>query len=329
MKKTIITAALSAGIASLLATSALAHAGFSVAEAQADGYYNGELRIPHGCDGKATTEVSVKIPEGFINAKPKVKTGWKVEIIKGDYQKTYELHGKKVSSGALEFRWTGGEIPDDMFDGFEISGKLSGVEAGASLPFVTTQKCGQDASVTWGDIPAAGQNPHDLEHPVPAIAVIAAEGGHAHGHDAMAMAMPAEEGAGKIGDIALSGGFLKGMLPGQPVGGGFVTLANGGTADDRLVSVSTPGADHVEMHEMTMENDVMKMRKLADGIPVAAGSTVELKPGGLHLMFMGVAKPFREGDKVKVTFTFEKAGAVELTLPVVDPAKVKAGHQHN
>ena len=137
-------------------------------------------------------------------------------------------------------------------------------------------------------------------------------------------------GSAMAGDLSLSGGFLKGMLPGQAVGGGFVTIVNGGAADDRLVSVASPAADHVEIHEMTMENDVMKMRPLKDGVPVAAGATVELTPGGLHLMFMGVKTPFHEGDSVPVTLTFEKAGAVEVTFPVVDPAKVKAGaHKHN
>lgn len=324
MKNMLFSAAASAALL-LSGTAALAHASFSVGEAPADSYYTGELRIPHGCDGKATNEVSVKIPEGFINAKPKLKPGWKIEIVKGDYQKTYELHGKKVTSGALEIRWTGGEIPDDMFDGFEITGKLSGLEPGASLPFVTTQKCGADGSVSWSDIPKEGQNAHDLEHPAPMITVVAAGEGHGHGHGGMAM----EQGSGKAGDLALSGGFLKGMLSGQAVGGGFVTIANTGAADDRLVSASSPVADHVEIHEMTMENDVMKMRPLSDGLPVAAGATVEMKPGGLHLMFMGVKAPFKEGDTVPVTLTFEKAGAVEINFPVVDPSKVKAGgHMH-
>lgn len=324
MKNSVVAAAASAAFV-LSASSAFAHASFSVPETPAESYYTGELRIPHGCDGKATNEVWVKIPEGFINAKPKLKPGWKVEIIKGDYQKAYELHGKKVTSGALEIHWTGGEIPDDMFDGFEISGKIAGVEAGASLPFVTTQKCGADGSVTWSDIAKEGQNPHDLEHPAPAIAIVAAAEGHGHDH----MQMAAAGGEGKVGDIQLSGGMLKGMLPGQAVGGGFVTITNGGASDDRLVSATSTVADHVEIHEMSMENDVMKMRQVKDGLAIAAGATVELKPGGYHFMFMGVKAPFKAGDTVPVTLTFEKAGAVEIQFPVVDPSTMKAGgHKH-
>src|SRR3546814_19094022 len=80
------------------------------------------------------------------------------------------------------------------------------------------------------------------------------------------------------------------MLPGQPVGGGFVTIRNGGSEDDVLVSISSPAAQVVELHEMAMEGEVMKMRKLEAGIPVPAGQAVELKPGGLHMMFMQVKR---------------------------------------
>lgn len=71
-----------------------------------------------------------------------------------------------------------------------------------------------------------------------------------------------------------------------------------------------------------MVGDVMKMRQLKDGIPVPAGATVELKPGGLHLMFMDVKELLVEGGRVSVKLTFEKAGTVELLLPV-GPAKGK------
>lgn len=148
------------------------------------------------------------------------------------------------------------------------------------------------------------------------------------GGEAASADMP-EMQAVKTGTLALEHGYLKGMLPGQAVAGGYVTITNGGNGDDRLVSVSSPVADHVEIHEMTMENDIMKMRQLKDGVPLPAGQTVALSAGGMHLMFMGVKTPVRTGDSVKVTFTFEKAGAVDAVLPVVDPRKAAGGgHQH-
>lgn len=129
-----------------------------------------------------------------------------------------------------------------------------------------------------------------------------------------------------VANMELSNGMVKGMLPGQAVGGGFITLTNEGKEDDRLISAATPNADHVEIHEMTMENDVMKMRQLKDGLPIKAGETVELMPGGFHLMFFGVKAPFRAGETVPVTLTFEKAGKVDVSLPVIDPSKFTKGH---
>lgn len=126
-----------------------------------------------------------------------------------------------------------------------------------------------------------------------------------------------------VGDIHLSGHWIRAMLPGQKVAGGFVTITNKGGAEDRLVSVSTPMAGRAEIHEMSIVDDVMTMRPLADGLPLPAGETVELKPGSYHLMFMAVEEPFKEGGMVPVVLTFEKAGNVELMLPVM-PAGTKA-----
>ncbi|KQR69425.1 hypothetical protein ASG25_11120 [Rhizobium sp. Leaf384] len=117
------------------------------------------------------------------------------------------------------------------------------------------------------------------------------------------------------GALTLSGGGAKPMPPGAKVGGGGLTIGNAGPSDDRLVSVESPAAGRVELHEMTMENDVMRMRKL-DGIPVPAGQTVTLAGNGLHLMFMDVVKPFRQGDAIPLTLHFQNAGAVAYTLPV-------------
>lgn len=131
------------------------------------------------------------------------------------------------------------------------------------------------------------------------------------------MTIPAGGEVVGVGDLEISGGFAKAMLPGQPVGGGFLTVKNKGSSDDRLVSVTSPNADEVQLHEMAMTDNVMKMRELKDGIAVPAGQTVTLAPGGLHLMFQKVKTPFKQGDKVPVTLSFEKAGKVDLVLNVL------------
>lgn len=136
----------------------------------------------------------------------------------------------------------------------------------------------------------------------------------------------AQEAPTKLADLEVTGAFTKAMLPGQPVGGGYFTIKNNGKSDDMLVSVSSPVAGTVEMHEMAMQGEVMKMRRLDTGIAIPAGKTVELTPGGLHLMFIKVKEPFKQGGKVPVTLTFERAGKVDITLPV--EAAGPAGHEH-
>lgn len=119
-----------------------------------------------------------------------------------------------------------------------------------------------------------------------------------------------------LGDLTIADGFTRAMPNGARSGGGFLTITNAGGQVDRLISVSSPNAAMVELHEMRMENDRMIMRPQADGIVIPAGETVMLKPGGLHIMFMQVTTPFVEGETVPVTLTFEKAGAVDVMLPV-------------
>ncbi|MFB9953231.1 copper chaperone PCu(A)C [Rhizobium puerariae] len=276
------------------------------------------LQVPHGCDGKATTEVQIKLPEGFVFAKPQPKPGWDLEVIQGDYAKTYDNHGKPVTSGPVEIRWKNGDLPDAYYDTFVIQGKVSGVAAGKALAFPATQLCGTEGKVAWDQVAEEGTDPHSLKSPAPTLTVAAKSGGGHGDHAGMAMggASAAHDAVVKIGELEITGAFTKAMLPGQPVGGGYFIIKNNGQKDDMLVSAASPIAGAVELHEMAMQGEVMKMRKLETGIAIPAGKSVELKPGGLHMMFMKVAEPFKEGGKVPVTLNFEKAGKVDLTLEV-------------
>ncbi|MGO8100099.1 DUF1775 domain-containing protein [Rhizobium leguminosarum] len=314
------------GLAALLSVTALAsaeaHVTFLDREAKQESTILAALQVPHGCDGKATTEVRVKLPEGFVFAKPQPKAGWELEVIKGDYQKTYDNHGDKVKTGAIEVRWKNGNLSDDFYDTFVIQGKVSGVEAGTSLAFPVTQMCG-DTVAAWDQVAKEGGDAHGMKSPAPLLKVVAGED-HGHDHDDMAgMDMSGIGGAAlagetvKAGDLEVSGGFAKAMLPGQPVGGGFFTVKNNGQVDDRLVSVSSPAAGEVQIHEMVTKDNVMRMRQLKDGIAIGAGETVKLEPGNLHLMFQKVKTPFKQGDTVPVTLTFEKAGKVDLVLQIL------------
>ena len=140
-----------------------------------------------------------------------------------------------------------------------------------------------------------------------------------------AILAPASAHEFKLGDLEIVHPHAPAMLPGAKVGGGFMTIVNHGKTGDRLVSASCDCAGQVQLHEMTMENDVMKMREKKDGIAIPAGETVELKHGGLHVMFLDVKSPFMENEMFKATLNFEKAGKVEVEFEVGPPGAGK-GH---
>jgi copper(I)-binding protein len=123
----------------------------------------------------------------------------------------------------------------------------------------------------------------------------------------LALSLPA------LAQVKVEGAWARPTVPGQQGGGGFLTLTS--IAGDRLVGGSTPVAQRFELHTMAMKGDVMEMRQL-DAIDLPAGKTVEFKPGGLHVMFIGLAQPLALGSKVPVTLKFEKAGEVKVDFDV-------------
>ena len=101
--------------------------------------------------------------------------------------------------------------------------------------------------------------------------------------------------------------WARATAPGASVAGGYMLLRNSGAAPDRLVSASSPAAAKVELHVHLNDNGVMKMREVR-GYDVPAKGSFELKPGGAHLMFIDIRRPFKEGEKLPVKLKFEKAG---------------------
>jgi hypothetical protein len=126
-----------------------------------------------------------------------------------------------------------------------------------------------------------------------------------------------------IGSIKIENAYTRATVPGQQVAGGFMKIENKGAAD-QLISASSPAAGEVQLHEMAMDGNVMKMRQVKD-IAVPAGGAVELKPGGLHLMFMNIKAPLAAGQTVPVKLKFAKAGEVEVKMPV-NAMGAGAGH---
>lgn len=120
----------------------------------------------------------------------------------------------------------------------------------------------------------------------------------------------------KAGDLMIDHPWTRATPTGAKTAAGYATITNSGSEADRLIGGSADGADTVEVHKMAVENNIMKMRKLEDGLEIKPGETVELKPGSFHLMLMGLNGAYKAGNKIKGTMTFEKAGTVEVEFSV-------------
>jgi len=120
----------------------------------------------------------------------------------------------------------------------------------------------------------------------------------------------------KAGTIEIAQPWARATPKGATIGAGYMKITNTGTEPDRLVSGSVAFAQRFEVHSMTMEQGVMKMREIKDGLEIKPGETVELKPGGYHVMFVGLKEPLKQGEDVTVTLKFAKAGTVEVKYPV-------------
>jgi copper(I)-binding protein len=99
----------------------------------------------------------------------------------------------------------------------------------------------------------------------------------------------------------------------------FMVIQNNTDAEDRLVRAECDAAETVEIHESTLENDVMKMRPLTDGAPIPAGSSIELKPGGVHVMLIGLRRDLNPGDTVSITLHFANSDPVTVQAAVRQP----------
>jgi periplasmic copper chaperone A len=120
----------------------------------------------------------------------------------------------------------------------------------------------------------------------------------------------------KLGDLTVTSPWTRATPGGAKIAGGYLKITNNGTTPDRFVGAKSEEADHLEIHEMSMSDGVMKMRPLPNGLEIKPGETVELKSGGYHLMFMDIRLPFKQGDTIKATLQFEKAGSLDVKFSV-------------
>ena len=121
------------------------------------------------------------------------------------------------------------------------------------------------------------------------------------------------------GDITVTNAWARATAPGQEVGAAYFDIVSKSAA--KVVKAESPAATSTEIHTMSMKGGVMEMRKI-DSLELPAGKTVSLAPGGNHIMLIGLKKPLKEGDKVAVTLTLEKAPKVQEKIEV--SAEVKS-----
>ena len=119
---------------------------------------------------------------------------------------------------------------------------------------------------------------------------------------------------------------IRATAPGMTATGGYLTIHNHSDEDDRLVGVVADFAAKAEIHSMLHENGVMKMRPLPDGIKLPAGGMVELAPGGLHLMLMGLKQTLQAGQMLEIELTFASGRTLRLPAYVKRPGEISVGN---
>lgn len=131
-----------------------------------------------------------------------------------------------------------------------------------------------------------------------------------------------------LGDLVIENVTARATVPGAKVGGGYLSITNNGTAPDTLITGETDVAGELQIHEMKMQGDVMKMRRLDQGIVIKPGATVTLMPGGFHIMFMALEAPLEKDTSFKATLNFANAGVLEVEFNVMDGKHFMSNHNH-
>lgn len=131
-----------------------------------------------------------------------------------------------------------------------------------------------------------------------------------------------------VGALKIAAPWSRATPKGASVGGGYFKITNTGATPDRLIGGTSDAAPRFEIHEMSVVDGVMKMRELPKGIEIKPGETIEFKPGGHHVMFVGLNKQLTQGGEVKATLQFEKAGKVDVAFKI-ESIGAQTGGDHN
>jgi hypothetical protein len=137
----------------------------------------------------------------------------------------------------------------------------------------------------------------------------------------------------RVGKLTIDHPWARATPPGAKVAGGYMKITNNGAEPDRLIGGTLLAAKVFEVHEMRMEGTVMRMRALEKGLEIRPGTSVELKPGSFHVMFMDLQTPLKEGEAVRGTLVFERAGTIEVEFKIESRgarggSDLHGGHRH-
>lgn len=131
----------------------------------------------------------------------------------------------------------------------------------------------------------------------------------------IAGAPPAWAGDYKLGSLTISHPWARATPVRAKTGAAYITITNNGAQVDRLIKAATTAAKKASLHTHTMDGDIMRMRPIS-GVEISPGEPTAMKPGGLHLMLMGLKAPLREGAEFPLILTFEKAGVIEVSVRI-------------
>jgi copper(I)-binding protein len=247
------------------------------------------LLPPGGAAAGSTYAAAFKVAHACEGAH--ATTALRVELPKGfAFVSAQPRPGWTLASSAQAVTWTAANaqaaLPGTSPESFVVTGKLPSKPG--TLWFHVLQTC-DVGSADWAATPSAADP--KPKFPAPHLDVLAPG----------------------VAAVDVRDAWARPTVPGQTSSGIFGRLAAPSGA--RLVDVTTPVGD-AAIHEMKMDGNVMRMRELDNGVALPAGQTVELKPGGYHVMFIGLKAPFAKGQKVPATLVFEKAGKVDVEFMV-------------
>lgn len=197
-----------------------------------------------------------------------------------------------------------------------IAGELA---PGEKLSFPVTQKCAT-GELKWSEVAGPGADAHSLEHPAPQLLLVAGASEDHHHHHADAASADSK-------GIDVSGAWTRPASAGG-MGVGYAKVTNSGAESDVLLGASSDAAERVEIHETTINADGVASMKPVGSVEIGAGKSIELKPGGMHMMLIGLKEAIKDGGKVEVKLNFKNAGAVAVELDAKSAAPDAAGGDH-